>query len=105
MTGDSSNSRLTADSNYTGTGSLRQKIFHYIRQFTQAQARHQVHQLYTSNELTTVKYPQQRRLADVVQILYKYFAFARMSYFIQIRTSADFIPYIILVTSLMLEMK
>ena len=43
------NSRLTADSNYTG--SLIYKISRYIRQFTQAQARLQVHRLFNQTNL------------------------------------------------------
>ena len=50
MAGDSSNCRLTADSKYTG--SLRHKIFRYIRQFIQAQASLHVHRLFISNTFT-----------------------------------------------------
>ena len=64
---DSSNSRLTADSNCTG--SLRHEIFRYIRQFTQAQARLQVHRLFTSNKFTMVRYISLRFFLKICKLL------------------------------------
>ena len=62
-----SNSRLAADSNCTG--SLRHKIFRYIRQFTQAQARLQVHRLFTSNKFIMVRYNSFRFFLKICQLL------------------------------------